>query len=916
MQLVFTNSINNNSSNPSIQNLSSSKFNYSFEIPINDINTTGGTSEIFYYEINDDNKLASDCNFPDEGYLRITYTVYPEITWYTSNSYVNNIGVGSPFDPLQGNPALATTTYYVANVLDGCASPLVPITLVVDTFPTAPIISTLGSTNFCMGDSVELFGNNNGYWNLNFSNSNNIEVFNTGEYFVSTNNSCGSDTSNKIIVNVDSLVNPEINIAIANGSETICTGTTVVFNANTLYGGNSPNFQWYKNGNLLNTNVVSLIDSTINDFDKIYCRLTSNAACLLTNVSISDTIQMVVRDNGYWVGTNSNWNNSNNWCGGIPSATTNVVIPFGTLISPELNSESFCNSIGIANGTSISLNNQKLNISGSVIGNGSFIGSSDSELNISGSGNAGNINMSRFTATSNLLKNLTVNKSANGSVILTDTLKIIGNLNMNNGSLITNDRLRLISTSSQTGRIAPVSPTANIVGKVIAERFVPGGLTGWGTIGNSIKNDSISSWMDDFATSGFPGATGNVGSFVSVYNYDETTSGTSEFGYLPATNSSNIVENGKGYFVYLGTSSNNTSDINYEVMGAPAIGNVNLPVSYTPSIPDELVESDGWNLVANPYCSTIDWDNSNWVKSNIGSAIYTYNADLQQYTTYVSGMSGIGINGGSNTIAASQGFWVKANAINPTLIAKENIKIASNTNFLRVANSTNLPAGMLKIKLTSNYGADESLIVLNPNATSNFDIEYDAQKLYSTNPSVPNLATKLNSQTLAINTFDTLLQSEIKLETKISNLGIITLNFEGVNAFIPNMKLKDNLNQITTPFSHDTTFTFFISDTSNISNRYSLVFNQNIITENSSKSKDFEFYIFPNPGKDLLNLNFNKVNNNGSIEIISSIGTIVFTQKIIGNKLIVNTKDFSNGIYFIKILDSNGEKIIQKWIKQ
>jgi hypothetical protein len=75
------------------------------------------------------------------------------------------------------------------------------ITVTVENAPTASIIQASGNIEFCSGDSVELNGNNNGIWNNGFTTSS-IIINNSGDYFVTNTNSCGSATSNHIIVNV------------------------------------------------------------------------------------------------------------------------------------------------------------------------------------------------------------------------------------------------------------------------------------------------------------------------------------------------------------------------------------------------------------------------------------------------------------------------------------------------------------------------------------------------------------------------------------------------------------------------------------------------------------------------------------------------------------------------------------------
>ena len=67
--------------------------------------------------------------------------------------------------------------------------------------------------------------------------------------------------------------------------------------------------------------------------------------------------------------------------------------------------------------------------------------------------------------------------------------------------------------------------------------------------------------------------------------------------------------------------------------------------------------TNGFNLVGNPYPSPISWDaSSGWTKSNVDNAIYFFNASGDQYSgTYSSYVNGVG---DGPIIAAMQGFFV------------------------------------------------------------------------------------------------------------------------------------------------------------------------------------------------------------------------------------------------------------------
>ena len=504
---------------------------------------------------------------------------------------------------------------------------------------------------------------------------------------------------------------------------------------------------------------------------------------------------------GTWLGvTNNNWSTSSNWCGGaVPTVATNVNISTGVPFQPMLSQASFCKDVYIGAGANVTLNGQLLSIAGVMSGAGTYVGSSTSSIAITGTGNAGALNMSAANTASKSLANLTLNKTTSGALSLADTLNIVNNLNLTNGILSSNDKLKLYSSASNTGRITAVGSGAGIVGNIIAERFAPGGNSGWALFGSPVTNATIADWTSPwpvagFPTSGFTGATGSTGGFISIYSYNESLAGVYDVGYIPATNISNPLTNAKGFYVYLGTSASTTSNVKFKVKGTPQIGNKNFNVSYTNTIGG--ITADGWNLLANPYPCEIDWLNSNWTKTNIDNAIYIYNADAGSMASFV---AGVGTNGGSQYIASHQGFFVKANGINPVLTSSENIKVATNPSFLRIEQN-NTDNALLKMTITSqsNKFSDETVVRFNDNATTEFDKELEAYKMFSSDETNGlNIMTIANNAAYAINAlpiFDENLSIPVKM--KLPGNGTYSLHLNQIEDMIAHYPMVFESNQL------------------------------------------------------------------------------------------------------------------------
>lgn len=357
---------------------------------------------------------------------------------------------------------------------------------------------------------------------------------------------------------------------------------------------------------------------------------------------------------------------------------------------------------------------------------------------------------------------------------------LLNTLNCVNGTFDCNPhRLILKSSLTRTARIAPLS-AGDIIGNITMQRLAPGGLTGWAILGTPVQNAKINQWTDNFPTSGFVGATGPAGSFISIYTYLEFD--LAPFGdatsYAPITNANvDAITPGVGYWTYLGTGYVNTANILIDVTGPTTKGNFDFGVSFSSS---GSIDDDGFNMVANPYPSTIDWDSPSWTKTNVDDAIYMWQADLGQYATYIGGVS---TNGGSNLIPSSQGFYVKTNSNSPVLQANENIKVAGNPTFIK--SSSSLTSGKLfRAKLEGNNFKDEAIVRFDDNSTLNFDGAFDAIKLYSSKAEVPSVAFVTANKDLSINTLPTDMPNlSIPVRVKVGVSGNYTLSFEGLDTF-------------------------------------------------------------------------------------------------------------------------------------
>lgn len=389
------------------------------------------------------------------------------------------------------------------------------------------------------------------------------------------------------------------------------------------------------------------------------------------------------------------------------------------------------------------LNQYSLGLTGSWINNGTF-DAGEGSVHFFGTGGPKTI------TGVNAFFDLEVDLNED-DLTLNDDTDIWGTLLLSNGVINVNgNSLTLKSDENTTAAVGPVN-NGSVNGNVTVERYIQNGINSWRNMGASVSGATLEDWNAHFTTTGFPGADfpnwpSAANRFPNIKSYDETDLGDREIGWRAATQVTNSIGDGQGFWMYIGGSElPNTVD----ATGTLITGENTLDLDYTPSLG---AYHDGWNMVSNLYAATIDWDSPEFGRSGLEDGIWIWNQDVQQYGSYI---SGVGTHAVNNEIAHSQSFWVHANDADPTLTFREGIKTANNNaDWIKSASDT---PPLVRLKLTGNGFYDETVLVLNENASTGYEGTHDAMKFFSVNEEVPSLATvvDINDEEfdLAINSF-------------------------------------------------------------------------------------------------------------------------------------------------------------------
>lgn len=340
--------------------------------------------------------------------------------------------------------------------------------------------------------------------------------------------------------------------------------------------------------------------------------------------------------------------------------------------------------------------------------------------------------------------NITLNNNA--GAILNHAENLVNTLTLNNGTFNVNAQVfTMVSTATNTARIAQITGTGDITGNVTVQRYAPGGTTGWALIGTPISSGlTFQAWNDDFSITCASCPNGSMGGFTSVYSYNEAATGSysSAASYVPITAITNSIIPNKGYWVYLGNGQTSTTPIVIDVTGPVRKFNNTIPLTRTNT---GSAFNDGWNLIHNPYPSPISWAALKGATTGIDNAIYAYNADLNGgaggHATYVNGISSpaVGAGGIGDIIPMSQGFYVHSTGAT-SLNGTEAVKVAGNPVFLKTTSTPQLTSQvpLLRLNLTGSAShKDETVLYLQAGATKGFDNDYDAIKMAGQDPNAP-----------------------------------------------------------------------------------------------------------------------------------------------------------------------------------
>ncbi len=609
----------------------------------------------------------------------------------------------------------------------------------------------------------------------------------------------------------------------------------------------------------------------------------------------------------------------------VRSATYNNFIISGSGIKTLTGNTNINGTLTLTAG-SLAINGNTLTINGAVsTTSGNIRGSSTSKLTIAGAAAAASLSFDQTDQASRSLSNLT-NTRANG-ITIANALEIIDSINVSNGTISSGGNITLVSTATNTARVARIS-NGGFSGNIVAQRFIPGGAgkRRWrflsSPVNTGIGGIQLNQYIDDIHVTGM-GGSGNgfddCSCNPSIRFYNETINAIADSGWRNPSSINYQVNTGSAVEVFvrgsrntpdpfLGTSVPDNATIDY--IGEINSGTVNINLSFTDN---GLTSSDGFNLVGNPYPSQIDWMATGWTKTNIDRFFWSYDP---RSTTPVYGVfdpnSEIGTNGVTRYIPSGIGFFVKANNTGAALGFTETIK--SNQapyNFFKGNSSPSSKFPYIKINAGDSLMNDDAVLLFDTSASSSANDLSDVMKLF--NPSINFYSKSKENKNLALNQIDfpstkedTINFSMFVYENSTVRIGAYNIYLKEI-VDIPTWLGIDILDKYTNTRVDikNSAYNFNIENITGAhgNNRFAIIlYRKTTGIENISKL----YRLYPNPAQNTIHIsNFN--NNIQNIKIYDLKSSLI--KEINQINANIDVSELINGIYLISIESDKGIEI-------
>jgi hypothetical protein len=482
-------------------------------------------------------------------------------------------------------------------------------------------------------------------------------------------------------------------------------------------------------------------------------------------------------------------------------------------------------------------------------------------------------------ATTNF-NNLTINNAASVTLVSTQTV-ITNNLTINTEKVF---KIEADKNLTVTGTIDNYGGTSGFILKsnssgtasllhdtpdvpVTVQRYITGVAEDWHFLSAPVSNQSISgSWN--------PSGTYGNGTGYDLYIFNEPTPcwtyqlNTTVAPTWPSIHPTANFVTARGY-LYSTQAPNPTK----EFVGLLNNGTISYPI--TNESPDPIVQ--GFNLIGNPYPSSIDWKSINgWSRTNLipsggGYDMWIWNQAANNYGVYNS-IGNVGTNGVTQHIAPAQGYFIRA-VSNGDISLSNAVRVNTGASYWLKGNKNE--TNNLKIRITSSegHGSDEVLLLFGYPEN-----EAGALKLFSQNEAAPSAYLYDLKKDLSVRYLtDTIENSKVPLHFKAGKDGSYSLSIDSEIGAFDVLLLEDKKNNSITDLNVNANYQFK-GTVNDDANRFVLHF-KDITVVNESLPVSI-FY----DGNEV-NVDLTLVNEETDIKVFDMLGRLILNKKGAGKMI-------------------------------
>ncbi|MBV9986559.1 MAG: T9SS type A sorting domain-containing protein, partial [Chitinophagaceae bacterium] len=496
--------------------------------------------------------------------------------------------------------------------------------------------------------------------------------------------------------------------------------------------------------------------------------------------SISPSARITVLKTGFWTGRyDSDWNNSNNWCSNIlPGAGTDVILDGNAGYDAIIKDSARCNNLLFQNQAQLTVNGT-MHIGGNISINDGSIQAAGATLVFNGA--ALQLIPSGFKAGS--AKNLIIDNPA--GVAITAPLTVSDLLVLRKGTLITNDRLHLLSTA----RVGPSASGSGISGKLLIDHWIPGGRNAFRLLGHPFKQDLSLDMIEDSLD-----ITGEGG---SVNGFTNTATNLPSAFRLDAFRTADTAGINAGWTAFANTHTNDWKEktgIRLLVRGGKGQGLDSTPAgdgrsgTYLPKpvtlqltgpvhsgdteIKLQTTGRNSYHLIANPYPAPVDWSKVATGKG-IGRYYWVWDPLLAKHGAYRSYPFSA-----TNTMAAFSAIIVKAtDSAGADLLFAENCKAERAPDTLPDINIDN--GWFISMQLESDSAIYDHFLLLYVDTARTWFDAFDAEKFLNEEANLYSLSR--DHRKLSIDARPVSNASVIQLGLQSANPQRFRIRFNGMN---------------------------------------------------------------------------------------------------------------------------------------